>query len=1050
MRRGKITFLIAQTTFLISAQSSRKTKEAKKKQEDDEFAALLQRQRQLQEAEAAAATEAAAVPPEELEPVPSVPEPEVEQEVEEEEEPPRPKLGRRKGILDGEEDDDDDEEEEEEEDEDDEGGDEEGDEDEGNGNVAVQATAPQAESSLVVSAEEREYRMSLADKIMQRILENIDEAYVLHKTHPRNKHDGNFFIPLMFSEDIAFNSFKNAFNDLLHQQAREKQEQEQAKKKKLVKGSAMDESVIEEDQGQEGVDMEEEDVDDVDDGQSPLDPFQDIKYAVKKYRRRAEKQRKALFKTETFEVPTKDWMPVFRKGYADWQAFFTNEKRKREIIEEIIQQIEEDDEFKLEKPQGLVVPGSAAYGGLLGLQEESDEEGGAGIGIDGSVSSEGGSVFDQIPPTLLQAIPQDYHRDILPLPYGKVMKKQIVFPNEIKFYQIEVTDANVVLTIELKCRKGLASGFLNYEKLPTTVKYLYKISCTKQNNRFARLSIIPEKGAGKYFFAVYSFDAGAEYDLWAYASGDKDSEFHVNPTMERVNRMMMKWNMILNKPMEELQTHFPRIEAEATVAAEKALKEQQKTVKNKHAVLNEMRQLMKHNNLDKVLDAPSVQLQAFRENKRRKKESAALDNVKQGVLTDPTENNEEDENKLGDDELEFLEEMDNIEDFVVKVGRFAMKRSREILLASSKNGAGDDASSMNSESNQQRPPSGAKGDKKKKHSPAKSVDTESVDSRSVSTAHSSQIAAVDLIRPVPNAKARRASVDFDEDDSFTRSRANSLTSTSVKDKPSSRGNTQGMSRTKARKSQLLLDEIENPNQHADLFSTPTSTKIAAMNMIRPLQSNTNKKSPGPGQHNQDFFGEELLPDNKTGADHNQGSKHHSHHHTRRLDTVEEIKRVFDEENEKRREMDRTMATLPHLPGFSLKLAPSILEKQNRYEGARESQFIGDHSLMSSTSSALVKLPPIHDNHNNHRPSPHSPHRNGQTTSIASADTSELLNRGEYIAELLSDRSVSSGVVEKEIADITAKKRPKVHNPLLMSNPKPISYNLKKHGNSRFF
>ncbi len=698
-------------------------------------------------------------------------------------------------------------------------------------------------------------------------------------------------------------------------------------------------------------------------------------------------------------------------------------------------------------------------GGMLpGFPEESDEEGGNhGNGLEGSLSSDGTSVFDQIPPTLLQAIPQDFHRDIVPLPYGKVMKNQIVFPNEIKFYQIEVTDANVILTIELKCRKGLASGFLNFEKLPTTVKYMYKISCTKQNHRFARMSIIPEKGPGKYFFAVYSFDSGAEYDLWAYASGDKDSEFHSNPAIERVNKLLVKWDMILSKSEEELQTHFPRIEAEANIKTEKVLKDQQQTVKNKHAVLNEMRQLMKHNNLEKVLEAPSIQLQQFRENKRRKKESAMENKVNSNGI--------EGDKELDDDEMDFLEEMDNIEDFVVKVGRFAMKRSREILLAANKIAPNaDDGSSVNSDA-YRRPDSGASHKKsaiegkksKMKLSPGKTIDSDSVDTLSVSTAGGAPAssAALDLLRPVAKSKSaasrsKSMSVDINDDrmePGIILSRMNSTsrpTSASARDNekslPPSRD--KNMSRSKSRKNQLLLDDIENPNQHADLFSTPTSTKIAAINMIRPLRSNSGfpKKSPSLEHSGDDFFGEELLNEADSG-------KHlHQQHHGkfRRMNTVEEIQRVFDEENEKRREMDRTMANLPHLPGFSLKLAPSILEKQNRYAGVRESAFVGDNSLMSSTSSVLVKLPPINEGNNGRKPQ----HPQQNALQAPSFDTAEVLNRG--IGDL-SDRSITSvtGAVEKELAEIAAKRRPKIHNPLLMSNPKPISYNLKRNGGSKY-
>jgi hypothetical protein len=74
-------------------------------------------------------------------------------------------------------------------------------------------------------------------------------------------------------------------------------------------------------------------------------------------------------------------------------------------------------------------------------------------------------------PTSLREISDPKSADIVPLPAGRVLKKQVVLPSAYKYYQLEVVDKNSIVTIEVRCRKGLASLYLSRGYLPSSSLY---------------------------------------------------------------------------------------------------------------------------------------------------------------------------------------------------------------------------------------------------------------------------------------------------------------------------------------------------------------------------------------------------------------------------------------------------------------------------------------------------------------------------------------------------------------------------------------------------
>lgn len=453
-----------------------------------------------------------------------------------------------------------------------------------------------------------------------------------------------------------------------------------------------------------------------------IDPFADINAAVKQHRKTLESERHSIFSSMTKDLLPEDWQPIFRTGQVDWMSFFKSEQKKFKLMKQMMIAAAEneakafdfdpdeasaqlsaqmsqqsgsnsrssrrrpelsimdlissaaEDSAQLEHEKQLSPTASRRLTRQITSDREvtplemlarnqsprSNQRGGANHQSSYADSTltphqyphqsthqqssqeRSGSPTNHIPVSLLRVLPADVKRDIAPLPFGKVKRRQVVFPQEIKFYQLEVLSIDCVLTIELQCIRGLASMFLHYNKLPSTVKFEESATCSKEKNRWARIAIVPEQ-VGTYFLAVTSLASGAEYDLWAYATGNSAEE---NAHVQRVTQMLKKWDVILQHSPEELQIHYPRINEEAKQVAALAAKDAEKMLRQKQAVHREMQMRQADGTLQQILSSEPV--------------------IPPKILA------------RHEEVAEAIEEIENIEAYVVKVGRFAMKKEREM------------------------------------------------------------------------------------------------------------------------------------------------------------------------------------------------------------------------------------------------------------------------------------------------------------------------------------------------------------------------------------
>eukprot|EP01038_Epipyxis_sp_PR26KG_P004872 gene4872-6827_t len=311
------------------------------------------------------------------------------------------------------------------------------------------------------------------------------------------------------------------------------------------------------------VDLGEEG-DDIIDENIIIDPFQDIKVAVKKYKVMVEKNRLALYSTSLNDIPSKEWMKIYRTTYSDWNRFFQNEQ---DIISSSNKLEEESTELDSQ---------------TIDSQDSNDD-------IESFFSGYSpASLKSTFPSSLLMYVKNEKNFEIFPLPFGRVEKNILLYPKTYKYYQIEVTDLLNIVTIDFECRKGSADLYMKYKKLPNTVKYDYKITCNSLNNFKSRIVMKPEK-IGTYLIALYSYKRGAKFNLWAFAS-DGNSSVATKP-VENVSKLIKKFNKLHERSLSELEIHFPRLEKEAAYAVEAQLKELKTENENKRKVLTEMREI---------------------------------------------------------------------------------------------------------------------------------------------------------------------------------------------------------------------------------------------------------------------------------------------------------------------------------------------------------------------------------------------------------------------------------------------------------------------------
>ncbi|RYG70380.1 hypothetical protein EON64_00360, partial [archaeon] len=414
--------------------------------------------------------------------------------------------------------------------------------------------------------------LTAIEKRIQLLLRNIKQGIVDQRSHPR-KQKGLFTMPLLFSTDIAYSPFT-------------------ANTSQLVQWTYdVDTSVLGANAG-EAVSVDEPVNEEEDDKQllrNRKEPFADLDAAIRKYRRRQEQVRTALFKTQVEEIRAADWTNVVKVAHADWDAFFGKQEARLEMIKAIARDKESIEPEDTSMDRTLSSPESMKEKPAFSFLRAS-------VAIPADVLG--------IPKSLMEALPDDVKGSITPLPFGKVLRRQQVYPQALRFFQIEVVEDDCVLTVEIKCVKGLADMYIHCKKLPSTVKYLQKVSCTKENNRLARITLTA-KEPGTYFAAVTSSQTGAEFDIWSYGTSESVAQFSDHDSiMKRVTTTIDKFNILAANSIEDLQVHFPRLEQEALRKSEVKCEDTAKLHKRRRAVLKEMKLLMQSGRLDSVMSKP--------------------------------------------------------------------------------------------------------------------------------------------------------------------------------------------------------------------------------------------------------------------------------------------------------------------------------------------------------------------------------------------------------------------------------------------------------------
>lgn len=657
------------------------------------------------------------------------------------------------------------------------------------------------------------------EKRIRLLLANMKNGALSQQTHPRKDQNPkqSFFFPQAFSADIVFNPFQNISDEIAQRfvspDVREVDPEELNPVEVIFDPFTMSAPI-------------------------ETDLFGDINAAVTKYRKELDVERRSLLNTKLGDIKLEEFLPVFRTGFIDWQNFFRVEKKRLKVMKQrMIAAAEQEARAFDFDPDDFSAMLQSLQDGGGSSPSNKDSSIMDMISLDGSASSLLGPNFGQgrplrrqstapfelkdlegylspddeetsnptlqhIPKTILQVLPKDPKRDIVPLPFGKVKEKQIAFPGQLKFYQMEVPFLDTIVSVELKCSRGLASMYLHYNKLPSTVKFEEKASCTKESNRWARLSFHP-KVTGTYFLAVTSLDSGAEFEIWAYSTGESKE---INPHLHQVDQILKKWKFILQHSDEELQIHYPRINQEAKKQSEDLFKEQEHIMHQKKQVIREMKKVQEEGKLNEILSKPPLSL---------------------------------DEHAMNEEQIEdIVADMENVEAFVVKVGRYAMRREREMkqykqmLLAKSNPPPNDNVSLASNSQDSQDSNRGLSEDKKpfstNSHEIHESIDVQHALSAATKASLSGMEHLVPGIIPEgethqPTVSSHSAIVTIPED---------GLISDSLLHSPQLITKFGASSTGKDDEEGVFANE--NPNQHADLFSTPSSHRVASMAMFAPV------------------------------------------------------------------------------------------------------------------------------------------------------------------------------------------------------------------------
>ena len=306
----------------------------------------------------------------------------------------------------------------------------------------------------VYSEKDLDAAKSEAERRLDLFIEKLESAYYMNNRHPRrdlsSEADGLFFVPLTFSSDIVFNPFSadahyDASNaaDIRNSDPSDKDGRE---KSMHVSGHSTDSLMT-----IESYPTFIDDVKDDDDVITRADPFADIKRSVKNYKKELEKQRSLLYSLD--DMAPADFLRLYRVGIVKWNDFFAQEKKKEKALRQLENDIEQDQT----------------------LPDDDDDFFGANASDDGSVDSftSADRRFNTTAnkssmPASFSDIPDIHTAVIIPLPVGKVLRKQRILQSEYKFYQIENTERHGLLTIEAQLKRGSISMYLARGYLPNS------------------------------------------------------------------------------------------------------------------------------------------------------------------------------------------------------------------------------------------------------------------------------------------------------------------------------------------------------------------------------------------------------------------------------------------------------------------------------------------------------------------------------------------------------------------------------------------------------
>lgn len=358
---------------------------------------------------------------------------------------------------------------------------------------------------------EAESQRSAGQMKMKYFLDMVKKSTERHASHPR-KQGKKFFMPMMFAEDIFFDPFETDGHDQ---------------------------------KGDEAATMEDGDsVQVLEPGAAPSpakDPFDDVNSRMAAFRKEEERKRKALFSTTLQEIPSKDWIRVFRTYTVDWDAFFASQDAMVELTAAVKESEREYElHFRNNDPLKRITDTLS-----VGPNSPALSRAGSHLTLGSSVSLSG---------TLDESTAV-----VTTLPYGKILEHQKVQQGDYKYYKIEQHKQTALLTVEIQCSFGLVDLYLAFQKLPSMSMHDRHVACTKENKGLVRLAFRPHK-SGTFFIAVRSHETDAKFNIWTYSSSGNSDQ---SPIIARVNTIIRKFELLAAVDENELQEFYPKYEKQA-------------------------------------------------------------------------------------------------------------------------------------------------------------------------------------------------------------------------------------------------------------------------------------------------------------------------------------------------------------------------------------------------------------------------------------------------------------------------------------------------------